>query len=84
MFVEALLQRLGLLLQLLGGVGLAWVPRLSVARELAANELALLRVSKLSGRRTLSMIRRADTPPTPFAIALRQMVQDAAGDAETL
>lgn len=44
----------------LAGLGLAWVPHLSVAREVARSEIAVINVSGLAIRRSLSSVHRHD------------------------
>jgi DNA-binding transcriptional LysR family regulator len=58
----------------LADVGIAWVPRLSVGRELASRELCQVHVKGMSVRRTLSVIHRKDTPLSPLASALLDLV----------
>ena len=66
----------------LGGIGVAWLPRLSVARELAANDLVRVPVAGLSVRRILSVIRRHDTHVVSGAEPFLDLVRTAAGALE--
>jgi DNA-binding transcriptional LysR family regulator len=89
--VDAALQRAGVtpptLMQLgslealkqavLAGVGVAWLPRLSVARELSNDELRQVRVSSLAVSRTLSVIRRQDTALAPLAKTFVELVRSS-------
>jgi DNA-binding transcriptional LysR family regulator len=73
--VDAALQRAGIVMPtqmqlgspealkqaVLAGLGLAWVPRLSITRELARGELAVISVANCSVPRTLSLLTRRDT-----------------------
>lgn len=70
--VEALKQAV------LAGVGVAWLPRLSVARELAASELTVVHVNGLAVHRILSVIRRHDSQLTPLSEQFLQQVRQAA------
>jgi DNA-binding transcriptional LysR family regulator len=67
----------------LAGVGVAWLPRLSIARELAEDALADLPVVGLSVCRTLSVVRRHDTSLSPFAAPLLDLVRATAGATDT-
>lgn len=65
----------------LGGLGVAWVPRLAVARELAGGDLAAVSVPGLDVRRTLSLIsplRRNQSPASRAFIALLDSGDDPA------
>jgi DNA-binding transcriptional LysR family regulator len=87
--VDAALQRAGVnpptLVQLgsnealkqavLAGVGLAWLPRLSVMRELTSGELRPIRLTGLTVGRTLSVIRRRDTPLSPIGHSFLEQVR---------
>jgi DNA-binding transcriptional LysR family regulator len=64
----------------LQGVGIAWVSRLSVARELAAHELELVSVVGLSVPRVLSLVRRRDTALPPLAEPLLELIQSTTAD----
>jgi DNA-binding transcriptional LysR family regulator len=56
--------------------GVAWVPRIAVARELAAGDLAVVRVADVDPRRSLwsVMLRGVHLPPA--TAAFRQLVMD--------
>ena len=58
----------------LAGIGVAWLPRLSVARELARGELAQVHVADFLVRRVLSCIRRHDRDPIPLAQPFVELV----------
>jgi DNA-binding transcriptional LysR family regulator len=60
------------------GAGLAWVPRAAAAREIAAGEVAVVRVRGVDARRTLSLIwvRQQRLPPAAAAF-LDLLRQDA-------
>jgi DNA-binding transcriptional LysR family regulator len=60
----------------LAGVGLAWLPRLSVARELASKQLAQVQVVDLSVRRVLSAVRRHDRGPLPVTHAFLELLRN--------
>ncbi|GAC1655674.1 MAG: LysR family transcriptional regulator [Mycobacterium sp.] len=60
------------------GVGVAWVPRLSIARELATRDLVQVRVAGLSVRRILSLVRRRDTSLVTVAKPFLELVRIAA------
>jgi DNA-binding transcriptional LysR family regulator len=62
----------------LAGVGLAWLPRLNVARELASRQLAQVPVVELSVRRTLSAVRRHDREPLPVTHAFLELLRATA------
>ena len=62
----------------LAGVGLAWLPRLSVARELASKQLAQVQVVDLSVRRVLSAVRRHDRGPLPVTHAFLELLRNTA------
>ena len=53
----------------LAGLGLAWVPRETVAREIAASDLRVVAVPDLTIRRTLWLLTPPDRPPTGAAAA---------------
>jgi DNA-binding transcriptional LysR family regulator len=53
----------------LAGMGLAWVPRATVAREIAAGDLRMVAVSDLAIRRTLWLLTPPDREPTGAAAA---------------
>jgi DNA-binding transcriptional LysR family regulator len=59
----------------LAGLGLAWLPRLSVVCELRTDELRALRVAGLVISRTLSMIRRHDADLAPLAASFLDLVR---------
>lgn len=65
----------------LGGLGVAWVPRLAVARELASEDLAAVSVPGLGVRRTLSVVRPAGRtlPPAGRAFIAHLQGPAAAG-----
>jgi DNA-binding transcriptional LysR family regulator len=65
----------------LAGVGLAWLPRLNVARELATDQLAQVAVVDLSVRRVLSAVRRHDRDPLPVTHACLDLLRASAGQA---
>jgi DNA-binding transcriptional LysR family regulator len=54
----------------LAGLGVAWVPRLAAARELAAGELAGVRVPGIDVRRTLSVVAPVGRQMPPAGRAL--------------
>jgi len=66
----------------LAGIGVAWVPRLSIARELAANDLVRVRVPGLSVRRILSVVRRRDVSLVTVAEPFLELVRTAASALE--
>jgi DNA-binding transcriptional LysR family regulator len=59
----------------LAGLGIAWLPHLSVARELARNDLAQVHVGDLVIRRVLSCIRRQDRGPSPVVGPFLELVR---------
>jgi DNA-binding transcriptional LysR family regulator len=65
----------------LAGVGLAWLPRLSVARELSSAQLAEVQVTGLSVRRVLSAVRRHDRDPLPLTHAVVELLRATAARA---
>jgi DNA-binding transcriptional LysR family regulator len=66
----------------LAGIGVAWIPRLSIARELATKDLVRVRVHGLSVRRILSMVRRRDISLVAVAEPFLDLVRIAAGALE--
>ena len=66
----------------LQGVGIAWVSRLSVARELAAHELELVSVVGLSVPRVLSLVHRRDTVLPALAEPLLELIHSTTADSE--
>lgn len=61
----------------LEGGGIAWLPRLSMERELAAGELVPLRIPKLKIRRALNMVRGSSPHMAPAAEAFLGLVRAA-------
>jgi len=61
------------------GGGIAFLPRVSMPRELAAGELVALPVRDLTIRRSLSVIRRATGYVAPVAMAFLRLL--SASDA---
>ena len=60
----------------LQGGGVAWLPRSSIARELATGELVVLKVAKLCIRRPLNLIRGAGSYVAPAGDALLKIVRE--------
>jgi DNA-binding transcriptional LysR family regulator len=65
----------------LAGVGVAWLPRLNVARELARDQLAQVPLAGLSVRRVLSAVRRHDREPLPVTHAFVELLRATAARA---
>jgi LysR family transcriptional regulator, low CO2-responsive transcriptional regulator len=59
------------------GGGIAFLPRVSMPRELAAGELVTLPVRDLTIRRSLSVIRRATGYVAPLAVAFLTLISAA-------
>ena len=57
------------------GLGIAWVPQISVERELASGYVRELRFTTPPITREFSIIRRRDTMPTPLGEALIAMLR---------
>jgi DNA-binding transcriptional LysR family regulator len=87
-FVDTMLERAGVSLPtamalgstealkqvVLAGGGVAWVPRITVLRELSAGTLAVVPVSALDLRRDLSVIQPRGAPLAPAAEALLSLL----------
>jgi DNA-binding transcriptional LysR family regulator len=62
----------------LARIGVAWVPRVSVLRELGRGELVRVLVSAVSVRRTHSLVQWKGTRLAPVAAAFVDLVRKAA------
>jgi len=63
----------------LNGLGVAWVPRVTVARELRIGELAAVSVSDLSIARLRSLVMPRGARLSPAAMAFLEFVRHAVG-----
>ncbi|WP_019936814.1 LysR family transcriptional regulator [Bordetella sp. FB-8] len=61
------------------GGGIAWLPRISIARELDEGTLVALPLNNLMVQRPLSVIRRANAPLSPTSDAFLQALRDSLG-----
>lgn len=59
------------------GGGIAWLPRISIARELDEGAVIALPVDNLMVQRPLSVIRRANAPLSPTSDAFLQALRDS-------
>jgi len=66
----------------LSGLGLAWVPHLTVVRELQMGELAAVAVTDLSITRQRSLVVLRGAPLSPAAKAFLELVRYAAGSRD--
>jgi DNA-binding transcriptional LysR family regulator len=89
-FVDHMLERSGVVMEtsmilgsaealkqaVLAGIGVAWIPRITAARELAAGHVVAVPVEGLALRRALSLVSPHGLPLPPAGEALLRLLDD--------